>query len=111
MTHEARSGGGPGEGFLADMRRSHQGWVDCELQMLEDLPDHLALCHDGDDPQCAPRGHHGPCAISRAKTRFSSRAQLQRGDLVSVASSSTPYWRGVGMIAPRRWLCVARHPP
>ena len=51
VTHEARSGRGPGEGFLADMRRSNQGWVDCELQMLEDLPDHLALSDGGDDPQ------------------------------------------------------------
>jgi hypothetical protein len=29
---------------------------------------------------------------------------------VFVASSSTPCWRGVGMMAPRRWLCGARHP-
>ena len=50
VTHEARSGGGPGEGFLADMRRSNQGRVDCELQMLEDLPDHLAVRDGGNNP-------------------------------------------------------------
>jgi len=34
-----------------DMRRSNQGWVDWALQMLEDLPDHLALGQGGDEPQ------------------------------------------------------------
>ena len=40
-------------------------------------------------------------AIASVHTRLSRRAQLQRGDPVSVASSSTPGWRGVGMLAPR----------
>jgi hypothetical protein len=30
---------------------------------------------------------------------------------VSVASSSTSCWRGVGMMAPRRLLCGAKQPP
>jgi hypothetical protein len=51
VTHEARSGGGPGAGFLADMRRSNQGRVDGALQMLEDLPEHLALRDGGAEPQ------------------------------------------------------------
>ena len=38
--------------------------------------------------------------MSTAKTRFSSRAQLQRGDALLSSCSSTPCWRGVGMIAP-----------
>src|SRR5262245_29042234 len=42
--------------------------------------------------------------MSTAKTRFNSRAQLHRGDPVSVFSSSTPCWRGVGMIALRKLL-------
>jgi hypothetical protein len=48
--------------------------------------------------------------MSSAKTRFNSRAQLQRDDPVSVSSSSTPCWRGVGMIARRRLLCGAQEP-
>ena len=36
-----------------------------------------------------PCWQNGQRAISSAKTRFSSRAQLQRGDHVSVASSSS----------------------
>jgi hypothetical protein len=42
--------------------------------------------------------------MSTAKTRFSSRAQRHRGAPVSVFSSSTPGWRGVGMIALRKLL-------
>ena len=48
---QGRSGRGPRKGFLADTRWSNRGWVHRELQMPEDLLDHLAL-HDGrDDPQ------------------------------------------------------------
>ena len=50
-TPQARSGGGPGEGFLADTRRSNGGRVSRELQMPEDLPDHLAVRDGGDGPQ------------------------------------------------------------
>ena len=44
----------------------------------------------------APCWQNGQRAMSRANTRLSSRAQLQRGDPVSVASSSYPLlaWRG-----------------
>jgi hypothetical protein len=58
----------------------------------------------------ASRWHQEQRAMSSAKTRFSSRAQLQHGTPVSV-SSSTPYWRGVGMTLPRRWLWGAKQPP
>jgi hypothetical protein len=58
----------------------------------------------------APRWHQGQRAMSRAKTRCSSRAQLQHGTPVSV-SSSTPCWRGVGMTLPHRWLWGAKQPP
>src|SRR5215813_11950934 len=54
MTHEARSGGGPGEGFLADMGWGNGRWVCRKFQMLEDLPHHLAVRDGGDDPQRPP---------------------------------------------------------
>jgi hypothetical protein len=59
----------------------------------------------------APCGHHGQRAISSAKTRFSSRAQLQRGDSVLASGSSMPCWRGVGVIALRKPLWGAKQPP
>ena len=51
VTYEARSGGGLGESFLADTGWSNGRWVHGELQMPEDLPDHLTVCDGGDDPQ------------------------------------------------------------
>ena len=53
-THEARSGGGPGEGFLADTRWCNGRWVCRKFQMLEDLPDDLAVRDGGNDPQRPP---------------------------------------------------------
>jgi len=65
VPHQTQSGRGPGDGFLVDMRRSNRGWVDCALQMLEHLPDHLALGHGGDAPQhptLTPQAVcHSPC--------------------------------------------------
>jgi hypothetical protein len=52
--HQARSGGGPRKGCLADTRWSHGGWVHRALQMPEDRPDHLALRDGRDDPQRPP---------------------------------------------------------
>src|SRR4029453_14361099 len=40
VTHEARLGGGPGEGFLADTSWGNGRWVCRKFQMLEDLPHH-----------------------------------------------------------------------
>jgi hypothetical protein len=57
-----------------------------------------------------PRRQNGQVAMSRANTRPSSRAQLQRGVPVLASSPPTPCWHGVGMIAPRSWLCGARQP-
>ena len=54
VTHEARSGGGPGEGFLADTGRGNGRWVCRQLQMLEDLPDDLAVRDGGDEPHRPP---------------------------------------------------------
>src|SRR5206468_11552414 len=51
VTHEVRSGRRPGAGFLADTCWGNGRWVHGELQMPEDLPDHLALRDGGDDPQ------------------------------------------------------------
>jgi len=58
----------------------------------------------------APRRQNGQRAISSANTRLSNRAQLQGSDAVLAACSSTPYWRGVGIIASRRALCGAKQP-
>jgi hypothetical protein len=55
VTHRVRSGGGPGKDCLADTRWSNGGWVHRELQMPEELPDHLAVRDGGDDPQRPPR--------------------------------------------------------
>src|SRR5262245_3082889 len=46
-----RSGGAPGKGVLAETRWGDRGWVDGELEMLEDLADHLAVRDGGHDPQ------------------------------------------------------------
>jgi len=59
----------------------------------------------------APRRHKGQVAIARSNTRPSSLAQLQRGVPVLASCLSTPCWRGVGVIAPRRLLCGAKQPP
>jgi hypothetical protein len=47
-----------------------------------------------------PRPHAGQRAMSKAKTRFSSRAQLQGGE-AQAAGASPPCWRGVGVMDPR----------
>src|SRR5262249_23655624 len=52
--YRVRSGGGPGEGFLADACRCNRGRVRRELQMPEDFPDHLAVRDGRDDPQPPP---------------------------------------------------------
>jgi hypothetical protein len=54
VTHEARSGGRPGAGFLADTGWGNGRWVCRKFQMLEDLPHHLAVRDGGDDPQRPP---------------------------------------------------------
>ena len=54
VTHEAQSGRGPGEGFLADTGWGNGRWVCRKFQMLEDLPDDLAVRDGGNDPQRPP---------------------------------------------------------
>ena len=51
---QRRSGGGPGEGFLADTGRCNGRWVCRKFQMLEDLPDDLPVRHGRDNPQRPP---------------------------------------------------------
>ena len=51
VTHQVRSGGGPGKGVLADTRRSERGRVYGQLQLPEELPDDLAVGHGRDNPQ------------------------------------------------------------
>ena len=88
--------------LLTGMGRRDGGWVCRKFQVAQDLADDLTLRDDRNDPQRA---------ISSAKTRCSSRAQLQRGDVGHASGSSRPCWRRVGMIAPRKWLCGAKQPP
>jgi hypothetical protein len=54
VTHEARSGGGPGEGFLVDTGWCNGRWVCRKFQMLEDLPDDLTVRDGGDEAQRPP---------------------------------------------------------
>jgi hypothetical protein len=53
-TPQARSGGGAGEGFLADTLRSNGRGGSRALQMPEELPANLAVRDVGDDPQAGP---------------------------------------------------------
>ena len=55
----------------------------------------------------APDGHLRQGAMSRATTRLSRRAPLQRGE-VGRDSAGAPCWRGVGVMAPRRLLGTAK---
>ena len=50
VTREARSGRGPGEGFLTDTGWGNGRWVCRKFQMLEDLPDDLTVRDGSDDP-------------------------------------------------------------
>src|SRR5215510_9050236 len=65
------SGRGPGKGVLADTRWGDGGRVHGELQMLEDFPDDLAVM--AAMIRSVPCWQNGQRAMSRAKTRFSSR--------------------------------------
>ena len=49
--------------------------------------------------------------MSMANTRLRNRAQLQGGEGELASGSSTPCWRGVGVMAPRSVLWGAQHPP
>ena len=61
-------------------------------------------------PTRRQQGRAAPEACPTAP-RWSSRAQLQHGDAWRASGASRPCCRGVGRIAPRRWLCGARQPP
>jgi hypothetical protein len=52
--HQARSGGGPREGFLADTGWCNGRWDCRKFQMPEDLPDHLAVREDAGEAQRPP---------------------------------------------------------
>ena len=78
-TPQARSGGGPGAGFLAATRRSHGGRISRALQMPEELPNHLAVRDGGEEPQ-------RPLLIVRAAR---SRAAARRDTRLRVAGAMT----------------------
>jgi hypothetical protein len=48
-----------------------------------------------------PRPHAGQCSMSKAKTRFSSRAHPQRGEALLASGAATPCWRGVEVMRRR----------
>ena len=109
-TGQGPSGGGPRKGFLAETRRSNQGWVGCELQMPEDLPDHLALRDGGNDPQ-------RPLLTERAARYVQCKDALEQ---LCPAPERRPRVRRLilhpllarrGDVAPRRLLCGAKQPP
>ena len=58
-----------------------------------------------------PCGHTGQRSMSMANTRLRHRAQLQCGEGELASGSSTPCWRGVGVMDPRSVLWGAQHPP
>ena len=103
-----RSGGGPGEGCLADTGRCHGRWVYRTLQRLEDLR-MTSPCVMAAIIRRAPLTP-GAARHSERKHALEQSRPGPRGAPVSVASSSMPCCRGVGMIAPRRWLWDARQP-
>jgi hypothetical protein len=70
-THHKRSGEGPREGCLASTSRGNGGWVRRELQMPEDLPDHLALRDGRDNPQ-------RPLRAKRTRSHIESKHPLQQ---------------------------------
>ena len=108
-----RHGVGLGErvDLLASTGRRDGGWVCSKFQMPEDLADHLALRDGGDDPQRPALTKRAACHIQRKDALEQPRPAPARRRRCRVSCSSTPCWRGVGMIAPRRWLCGARQPP
>jgi hypothetical protein len=77
--------------------------------MTQDAREHRLLGDRGNAPErAAPT--KGTCGISRAHTHPRSLAQFQEGVLVFASSTSTPCWRGVGIIASRSALCGAKQP-
>jgi hypothetical protein len=127
-------GGYPVEGGLASMGRSNRGWVGRTLQMPEDFFDDLSLCDGRDAPQrpltttrkvarltrrrrCSASARFPPptqggrqVAMAMANIRLRSLAQLQRGEALLTSGPSTPCWRGVGVIEPRRRLWAPNSP-
>ena len=101
VTHQARSGGGPGKGVLADTRRSDGGGSTASFRcrrifrmtspcvmaaMIRSVP--------ADKTGNAPYPGQTPTSAVVPSPSAATRCP--------VAASAIPCWRGVGMMAPRR---------
>ena len=84
-TPQARSGGDPGEGFLAATSRSHRGRVGRELQRPEDLPDHLAWRGGRDEPQ-------RPLMVQRTRGHSEIKHPLQQPCQAPARRPGTSLW-------------------
>ncbi len=92
---QAQSGGGPGEGFLADTRWGNGRWVHGELQMPEDLPDHLAVRDGRDDPQRPPLTPGTACHIQcKDALQQSCPAPARRPGVRLLLVHALLAWRG-----------------
>jgi hypothetical protein len=52
----------------------------------------------------------GTCGHIQVNDSPKSLAQFQYSVPVFASSPSTPYWRGVGIVASRSVMCGAKHP-
>ena len=93
VTHEAQSGRGPGKGFLADTGRCHGRGVCRQFQMLEDLPDDLALHDGGNDPQ-------RPLVTPRAARHVQRKHPLEQSRPVPLETGKT------GIVLVASWTAI-----
>jgi len=110
VTHEARSSRGPSKGFLANTGRCNTRGVCSKFQMLEDLPDDLAVRDGGDDPQHPTR----PPDAARHGQRKDAREQPRPAPALRRCAG---FWFVHTLLAwrrndrPTQILCGARQPP
>src|SRR5262245_11540368 len=71
ITRDAVDLGHPVAHCLASTGSRDGGWVCSTFQMAEDLADHLALCDDGDEPQC-------PALTQRAVRHIQRKDPMQQ---------------------------------
>jgi hypothetical protein len=110
VTHEAWSGRGPGEGFLADTGWCNGRWVCRKFQMLKDLPDDLTVRAGGDETQRLPLTPGAAHHIQRKDALEQPRPALARRARVGLLVLHTLLaWRredGPAQVAVRRQKVV-----